>query len=266
MSAANQKQPSDSKSAADSKSTATATATATAAYDPTAKTAIPDGDYDKYNVPRDATDSQYVLNFQLSEWREIRRFFHTFGFVVIRNVLTDVECALTVSEVFDSLSRGTNGKFNRNDRKSWGVWPAEGMEQYASPQKAAIFTPQFLKVRTHPNVHAAFAVLFAGGGADISIDVKAAASGGDNKSTPSGTTTAGSGGSGGGKALDTAAVVASCEPLITNHDRANFFRPTDLNPKWATKPNLHLDMNAVCVGLCWRLSLIDQFVALGLTL
>lgn len=101
----------------------------------------------RYFVPRDEEDSHYVKSFSPSgkDDEAILKFFETYGFVVVRDVLSALECQNTVASVFDLLEAGVsmsllipsrisshlqqNNRFDRNDISTWSAWPSDGMEK-----------------------------------------------------------------------------------------------------------------------------------------
>lgn len=99
----------------------------------------------RYFVPRDEEDPHYVKAFSPSgkDDAEILKFFETYGFVVVRDVLSAQECQDTVANVFDMLEAGVSSwiclyisnllvqskQFDRNDVATWSAWPSGGMEK-----------------------------------------------------------------------------------------------------------------------------------------
>lgn len=133
------------------------------------------------DVPRDDEDSRYIKAFlpphlplphqiQSSEEslqteanthnQDIIHFFRTYGFVVIRDVLTPQECQATVNDIFDILEQGTSRAFDRRDVTTWSNWPADGMAKHGMPARKPLFSPQLLRNRQNPNLFNAFALLF----------------------------------------------------------------------------------------------------------
>eukprot|EP01102_Stenamoeba_stenopodia_P014460 TRINITY_DN4804_c0_g1_i1.p1 TRINITY_DN4804_c0_g1~~TRINITY_DN4804_c0_g1_i1.p1 ORF type:complete len:378 (-),score=72.37 TRINITY_DN4804_c0_g1_i1:232-1365(-) len=167
-------------------------------------------------VPRDPEDYRYVQSFALDdEPAAIRQFFDEFGFVVVRDVLSQAEAEATVSDLWRILE--TDSEMRRDDPRTWSRWPSTGMPQYGQVQHAPIFAESFLNNRQNENVHRVFSLLFGR------------------------------------------------ENLLVSHDRGCLFRPTKHvptaplsfsessslktpvkcvdRPEWATRDNLHLDMN-----------------------
>eukprot|EP01113_Clastostelium_recurvatum_P011523 TRINITY_DN15884_c0_g2_i1.p1 TRINITY_DN15884_c0_g2~~TRINITY_DN15884_c0_g2_i1.p1 ORF type:complete len:390 (-),score=48.27 TRINITY_DN15884_c0_g2_i1:44-1213(-) len=180
-----------------------------------------------YIVPRD--DDNYTVSFEVKdlhndgEVEKVREFFSRYGFVVVKDVLSQKECNDTLNEIYQILEHpisspsssssssgsdgggGGGGVFDRHNVNTWHHWPPASLEQYGSPQRAPIFKPQFLRNRTHPNVYDVFRTILRE------------------------------------------------DDLLVNHDRCCLFRPTTSfissghphhpESSWITKPNLHLDMN-----------------------
>src|SRR6185312_4943149 len=59
-------------------------------------------------------------------------FFDTYGFVVVRDILTPAECESTIAEIMTAFETSTFGdtKWDRTQPETWNRWPSEGMEQY----------------------------------------------------------------------------------------------------------------------------------------
>ena len=110
-------------------------------------------------VPSDSSDNRYTQSFDPSEQGQILEFFHKYGFVVVRDVLTNEECQRTFGEIMDIMEQNTGHAFRRNDRSTWDHWPANSIEHFGSVQRAPIFSEQFLKNRCNPNVYNAFRLL-----------------------------------------------------------------------------------------------------------
>eukprot|EP00026_Physarum_polycephalum_P010707 Phypoly_transcript_10881.p1 GENE.Phypoly_transcript_10881~~Phypoly_transcript_10881.p1 ORF type:complete len:355 (-),score=70.03 Phypoly_transcript_10881:129-1193(-) len=106
-------------------------------------------------VPRDPEG--FTVAFDVTQEAEIQDFFNKFGFVVVRDVLTQEDCKNTLDEIYSILENGT--QFKRGDVGTWSNWPADSIERYGSPHKPPVFTPQFLRNRQNPNVYKVFSQL-----------------------------------------------------------------------------------------------------------
>lgn len=89
----------------------------------------------EYIVPRDEEDPRYIKSFTVDQDKEILDFFKTFGFVVVRNVLSKEDCQNTVDEMFSILETNTKKKFKRDDISTWNNWPEDGIERYGQIQR-----------------------------------------------------------------------------------------------------------------------------------
>jgi ectoine hydroxylase-related dioxygenase (phytanoyl-CoA dioxygenase family) len=108
-------------------------------------------------IPRDAQDDHYIQSFDVSDSQGIIDFFDTFGFVVVRDVLSAQQCQDTLSEIYDILEEGST--FRRNDQSTWNAWPTNAMEHYGSMSRPPIFRKQFIENRINPNVYQTFKTL-----------------------------------------------------------------------------------------------------------
>ncbi|KYQ91451.1 putative phytanoyl-CoA dioxygenase [Tieghemostelium lacteum] len=176
----------------------------------------------------------YLPSFTVEQETEYHQFFKTFGFVIIRDVLSKDECQNTIDDIWNYIEsckwyelydklKESDKTTKRNDPKSWGLWPQLHEEGILGYQP--VFTETALRNRSNLIIHKVYSTLL------------------------------------------------NCDQLYINHDRYGFFRPTkdvpspyprvtphhhDLNehlsttnqtiekldfPKWKTIRNLHLDMN-----------------------
>eukprot|EP01125_Pyxidicula_operculata_P010993 TRINITY_DN3603_c0_g1_i1.p1 TRINITY_DN3603_c0_g1~~TRINITY_DN3603_c0_g1_i1.p1 ORF type:complete len:391 (+),score=72.70 TRINITY_DN3603_c0_g1_i1:173-1345(+) len=119
---------------------------------------VPEINFPGYKVPKDDEDYRYTKCFRLEEADEIREFFRHYGFVVVRDVLTEDECQATIDDIWSLCEKNTTLK--REDPNTWGDWPANGIAKYGMPTKDPVFTKQALRNRQNPNVHRVFAILF----------------------------------------------------------------------------------------------------------
>ena len=190
-------------------------------------------DIPNYEVPRDEQDSSYVKSFLPSEVQEYKTFFQNFGFVVIRDVLTQDECNQSIDEIWNYIEKGEfksqptkSFKYDiepsfpkRSDPSTWNTnWPSMAEEGIVGVHP--IFKRQLILNRQNPLIYSVFSTLM-------------------NK-----------------------------KELIVNHDRVGLFRPTILKtigpdgkeeviarPGWKTIKNLHFDVNP------WRYFSTDNEVS-----
>jgi len=88
--------------------------------------------YPELDVPLD--NEGYCVSWPSNKEKEIKQFFSKYGFVVVRNVLTEQEVSNSVSDIWTQLETGKfdqptelDIKINRNDPSTWGIesgWPA----------------------------------------------------------------------------------------------------------------------------------------------
>lgn len=99
----------------------------------------------------------YHANFDLSEKDQIKEYFDTFGYVVIRNVLSADECKSLYGDIGDQMTK-LNPKFNIFDVETYDDAPVGG--NYGMYANSPIFTKQFLLTRQNRNVYNAFRILY----------------------------------------------------------------------------------------------------------
>jgi ectoine hydroxylase-related dioxygenase (phytanoyl-CoA dioxygenase family) len=95
----------------------------------------------------------YIQSFGVADVKQYQVFYKEYGFVVIRDVLTDIECAETISDIWSIVETKSGGTIKRTDPKTWSdskTWSAaagplaktEGMIG-----TGAIFTPTAVRNR-----------------------------------------------------------------------------------------------------------------------
>jgi hypothetical protein len=94
------------------------------------------------DVPKDPAG--FTVAFDVAQEAEIQDFFNKFGFVVVRDVLTQEACNNTLDEIYSILENGT--KFKRNDVGTWSSWPADSIEVINSTNTSYIC---YLFMSTH---------------------------------------------------------------------------------------------------------------------
>jgi len=85
----------------------------------------------------------------------VRSFFRDYGFVVFRGVLNGEECARTQGEIWDFLETSTPG-FKRDNSDTYQHLSSQ---TYGLASVPAIFSPQIVLNRCHPNVLRSFRLL-----------------------------------------------------------------------------------------------------------
>eukprot|EP01006_Ploeotia_vitrea_P006653 TRINITY_DN14264_c0_g1_i1.p1 TRINITY_DN14264_c0_g1~~TRINITY_DN14264_c0_g1_i1.p1 ORF type:complete len:407 (-),score=42.61 TRINITY_DN14264_c0_g1_i1:41-1210(-) len=119
-------------------------------------------------IPRDESDPQYTVCFTKDQPDAILDFFREWGFVVLRDALTQEDCDATANDLHNILERGAPG-WDRNDPATWDRWPENSIPQYGQAQRDPIFTPQFIRNRQNPNIYALYQLLL-GGESDLLVN------------------------------------------------------------------------------------------------
>ena len=163
-------------------------------------------------VPLDENDPRFIKNFSLLQSVEINQFFRTYGFVIIRDILTPEECERTIQDIWTYLPPLT-----RDDPLSWNTWPKTGSERFGMPTYDVVTTQTALDNRLKLNTYKAFETVLSGRETPL-LDVE-----NDERLK-----------------------------LFVSHDRYGTMRPSkDLfingqvknMPQWKTNYNVHLDMD-----------------------
>eukprot|EP01080_Neovahlkampfia_damariscottae_P011528 gene11528-4781_t len=167
-------------------------------------------------APLDEND-EYVKSFTIEETEDYLNFFHKYGFVCIRDVLTEDEIKNSVEDIYQYLESGQwNRLFVQDDPKEFKTnikisdkstwlkgWPA--MKEEGILGVPSVFTKQAFENRQNEKIYKIFSTIL------------------------------------------------HRKDLLVNIDRYGFFRPTknveiekgkfEDFPQWKTQSNLHLDMN-----------------------
>jgi len=175
-----------------------------------------------YPIPTDPSNSDFVQSFTVEQITEYKKFFHEFGFVVIRDIMTTEDCEATVDDIWKYLGKKgwiptkhltaeylNEGIITRNDPHTWinKYWPILMEEGILG--EPPVFTKQSLINRQNPKIYSVFSE------------------------------------------------ITGKKELFVNHDRFGLFRPTkdvsfadgkgsfykEDKEEWKTFRNLHLDMN-----------------------
>jgi hypothetical protein len=108
-------------------------------------------------LPRSEDAPQFVQDFDPHrEAEDGLKFFHDYGFVVWRGVLTPEQCTATRDEMWQYHEQKVPG-FSRDDTRSWHLIKAA--KTYGLPSEQAIFSPRILQNRQNPMVCAAFSAV-----------------------------------------------------------------------------------------------------------
>ena len=108
-------------------------------------------------VPYDDEDPRFLKNFSLLEAAEINEFFRTYGFVVIRDILTPEECEQAIEDIWTYLP-----PLDRYDSNTWDQWPKNGSERYGMPSYDIITTQTAINNRLNPKLYKAFETVLSG--------------------------------------------------------------------------------------------------------
>jgi ectoine hydroxylase-related dioxygenase (phytanoyl-CoA dioxygenase family) len=101
--------------------------------------------------------NQEVPTFSLAEPDALREHFTERGFVIVRDVLSVDEC-LEACEDINRLMKAVDPGFDLWSPDTYDLAPVTA--SYGMFSRLPIFSPRFLEVRQHVNVHRAFATLF----------------------------------------------------------------------------------------------------------
>ena len=150
-------------------------------------------------------------SFTVDQTAQICQFYDQNGYVLILDVLTQQDCQNTTDEV-DKLFKSFDDGFDIRDPITYDLMKITG--RYGIPTKEPLFSPELVKNRNNPKIWKAFQSLYQ------HIDTQR------GKYKPG----------------------QEDIPLIVNHDRVGFYRPTLCNGRedWKTPykyPNVHLDLD-----------------------
>lgn len=95
-------------------------------------------DYQKLNLPKD--NDGFVQDFSVDQVDEIQAFFEKYGFVVVRQVLTEKECNKSIDEIWEFLQRRYK-TIERDDPRTWNKWPS--LAELGILGNFSILSPQF---------------------------------------------------------------------------------------------------------------------------
>lgn len=99
----------------------------------------------------------FVQSHDAEDTEAIRRAFATFGVVVIRDAISEADCARSMDELWDFLERQCSG-LDRRDPRTWDRWPS--LSKLGILGNTFVLSAQFFRNRQSPRVHRAFAAVF----------------------------------------------------------------------------------------------------------
>jgi len=106
----------------------------------------------------------YVQSFLADEEKELLDFFHKYGFVVVRNIISADQCEKTEDDLWRSDEMLGSRKVDRNEPSTWenGTWPSE--MNLAEGGFLTHLTDMSLQTgwdnRQHPNLYKIFSLVF----------------------------------------------------------------------------------------------------------
>jgi len=81
-------------------------------------------------LPRDASDSRFILSFSTSQVAEYSQFFKDYGFVVINNVLSDEQVQATVNEIWNEIEyKSELPHLQQRKELLMGYWQTKNLPQ-----------------------------------------------------------------------------------------------------------------------------------------
>jgi len=114
-----------------------------------------DYDYQRVDLPLD--EEGYCISFSPEDEQGYARFFEKYGMVVVHGILSDEECSLTEDEIWEFISRHTDGRVKRDDPSSWEYWPA--LKKLGILGNEFILSPQCCQNRQNPKLARVFEVI-----------------------------------------------------------------------------------------------------------
>eukprot|EP01031_Cornospumella_fuschlensis_P028171 gene28171-34019_t len=110
------------------------------------------------SLPRCEEDPRYTKSFrmQTSFPEDILEFFHTYGFVVFRDVFSVADCEASREAIWDVLEAQNEG-LDRHVESTWSKLKTKG--NYGLSIRGPSFHPQLVRNRQHPELAAALSLL-----------------------------------------------------------------------------------------------------------
>lgn len=103
-------------------------------------------------IPRDSEDYRYTLSFDAASaevnWNDVTTFFDEYGFVVLRNVLSENDCENTLDTIWSTLESEVRG-FDRTDAATWDQWHSP----FGLPGRTPRFERQLLQNRQSESLY-----------------------------------------------------------------------------------------------------------------
>jgi len=121
--------------------------------------------YQRLELPKD--EEGYCQAFTPEQEQEYLEFFNTYGVVVVSNILNDEECIRTENEIWEFITRETEGRVDRNDPATWEYWPA--LKKLGILGNTILLSPQAFENRQNPKLARVFEVLL--GTDDLMVNV-----------------------------------------------------------------------------------------------
>jgi len=110
-------------------------------------------------IPRDDDDWRFTQSFTLDDTRAMKAFYDQYGFAVVRDVLSEAECAATREEIWDYVEATSGGgNVSRHDVSTWANWKTKSFGM-PGRDSAALWRPQLARNRVNPNIAQAFATV-----------------------------------------------------------------------------------------------------------
>lgn len=100
---------------------------------------------------------KYHKSFTIDQEDELLTYFKEKGYVVIRDVLNEKECNVTLDEINKQMKE-LNPKFDINNSETYHDAPI--MNNFGMYAKQPIFSQQFLENRQNAKIHKAFSILY----------------------------------------------------------------------------------------------------------
>lgn len=111
--------------------------------------------YELLDLPKD--EEGFCKAFALEEEQEILNFFKKYGVVVVKDILTEVECTNTEDEIWEFISRHTDNQVQRENPESWENWPP--LKQLGILGNMFILSKQCFENRQNPKIAKIFKVI-----------------------------------------------------------------------------------------------------------
>ena len=106
------------------------------------------------------TEKGFTVSFDINNFepKEVAQFYHTYGFVVFDNIVTEEQAEKTIDELWLDVQYKCGKDHNRHDPKTWTFKGYKG--NYGFVNFDPIFTKQVCLNRQNPLVYKAFKSLY----------------------------------------------------------------------------------------------------------